>query len=238
MDPSLLSRGNEAVGNAGGAAALEITLTGPELEVLAGGTAAIAGSIDAEKNGTPLSAGRPFALAPGDRVRLARVTAGVRAYLCVAGGFAVPPLQWQTRRLSAQDILFRDEARAAPRVGASAAEVSADGVVRVVIGPQEDRFGSRGIADFLSRPWRVSASSDRRGVRLEGEPLHHEGSAEIEPEGTALGAIQVPADGQPIVLGPDRPVTGGYAKIGTVVTADWPLVAQAGPAALLCFRAV
>jgi allophanate hydrolase subunit 2 len=109
--------------------------------------------------------------------------------------------------------------------------------VRVLLGPQEDRFGSAGIAAFLSQPWRVSASSDRRGVRLEGDPIRHEGSAEIAPEGTAPGAIQVPADGRPIVLGPDGPVTGGYAKIATVVAADWPLVAQAGPGGLLRFRA-
>ncbi|MGH9398739.1 MAG: 5-oxoprolinase subunit PxpB [Thermoanaerobaculia bacterium] len=237
MDPSALARGNEVVGNAAGAAALEITLAGPQLEVLADGLAAIAGSIEAEQDGTPISAGRPFELARGDRLRLARVTAGVRAYLCVAGGFAIPPRQWQTRRLAAQDVLCREETPAILPAGGSAGEVSADGVVRVVLGPQEDRFGERGIAGFFSRPWRVSASSDRRGVRLEGEPLRHEGSAEIAPEGTALGAIQVPPDGQPIVLGPDRPVTGGYAKIATVVAADWPLIAQAGPAAIVRFRA-
>ncbi len=108
--------------------------------------------------------------------------------------------------------------------------------MRVVLGPQEDRFGEAGIAAFFSQSWRVSASSDRRGVRLEGEPIRHAGSAEIAPEGTAPGAIQVPADGRPIVLGPDRPVTGGYAKIATVEAADWPLVAQAGPGSLLRFR--
>ena len=237
MDPFALARGNEAVGNAAGAAALEITLAGPQLEVLADGRAAIAGVIEAEKNGTPLSAGRPFELARGDRLRLARVTAGVRAYLCVAGGFAIEPLQWQTRRLAAQDVLYRDESRAIQPASGSTGEASAEGVVRVVLGPQEDRFGQRGVAGLFSRPWRVSASSDRRGVRLEGEPLRHEGSAEIEPEGTAPGAIQVPLDGQPIVLGPDRPVTGGYAKIATVVAADWPLIAQAGPTAVVRFRA-
>jgi allophanate hydrolase subunit 2 len=114
-------------------------------------------------------------------------------------------------------------------------------MVRIVLGPQEDRFGEKGIATLLQSEYRVSASSDRRGVRLEGPPLEHLGGpagAEIPPEGTALGAIQVPADGRPIVLGPDRPITGGYAKIGTVISADFSLVAQAKPLSILRFQAV
>jgi allophanate hydrolase subunit 2 len=114
-------------------------------------------------------------------------------------------------------------------------------LVRIVLGPQEDRFGEKGIATLLQSEYRVSPSSDRRGVRLEGPPLEHRGGpagAEIPPEGTALGAIQVPADGLPIILGPDRPITGGYAKIGTVIGADFPLVAQAKPVSILRFQAV
>jgi allophanate hydrolase subunit 2 len=114
-------------------------------------------------------------------------------------------------------------------------------VVRIVLGPQEDRFGEKGIATLLQSEYRVSPSSDRRGVRLEGPPLEHRdgpAGAEIPPEGTALGAIQVPADGRPIVLGPDRPVTGGYSKIGTVISADFSLVAQAKPLSILRFQAV
>jgi allophanate hydrolase subunit 2 len=72
---------------------------------------------------------------------------------------------------------------------------------------------------------------------LEGAPLAPLGSSEIPPEGTPLGAIQIPAGGQPIVLGPDRPVTGGYARIGTIIAADWPLVAQALPGRTIRFAA-
>jgi allophanate hydrolase subunit 2 len=82
---------------------------------------------------------------------------------------------------------------------------------------------------FLSAEYRVSHRSDRRGVRLEGPALQHTDSPDIAPEGTAPGAIQVPGDGLPIILGPDRPVTGGYAKIATVIGADLPLIAQARP---------
>lgn len=237
MDLAALASGNALVENPSGAAALELTLAGPELEVLFDCRAAVSGApIEIAVNGSAVRPERPFDLRRGDRLLLSRAASGVRAYLCVAGGLAVPKTQWQTVRLSKGDMVFRAvagwPAAHLPPVGPR----SSDGVVRVVLGPQEDRFGPAGLHTFLSQSWRVSASSDRRGVRLEGDPIRHDGSAEIASEGTAPGAIQVPADGRPIVLGPDRPVTGGYAKIATVLAADWPLVAQAGPGTLLRFR--
>ena len=238
MDPEALAAGNDLVGNASGAVALEMTLAGPELEVLADCRAAFAGAaMAAEWNAVAVDFARPFDLRRGDRLRVTTARSGVRAYLCVAGGLAIPPAQWLTRRLAKDDVLHRADARSSSLAGTTSRSACADGIVRVVLGPQEDRFDERGIAAFLRQAWRVSASSDRRGVRLEGEPLSHAGSAEIAPEGTALGSIQVPPDGQAIVLGPDRPVTGGYAKIATVMAADWPLVAQASPGTTLRFRA-
>jgi KipI family sensor histidine kinase inhibitor len=238
MDPAALAAGNDLVGNASGAVALEMTLAGPQLEVLADCRAAFAGAaMAAELNGAAVGFARPFDLRRGDRLRVTRATSGVRAYLCVAGGLLIPQAQWLTRQLAKDDVLHRAQAPSSSLAGTTSGSASADGIVRVVLGPQEDRFDERGMAAFLGQAWRVSASSDRRGVRLEGEPIRHVGSAEIAPEGTALGSIQVPPDGQPIVLGPDRPVTGGYAKIATVVAADWPLVAQGSPGAVLRFRA-
>jgi antagonist of KipI len=75
-------------------------------------------------------------------------------------------------------------------------------------------------------------------VRLEGSRLHAERASEIPPEATALGTVQVPADGHPILLGPDRPVTGGYAKLGTLIAADWTRLAQAAPGRPVRFAAV
>jgi KipI family sensor histidine kinase inhibitor len=236
MDLTLLAEGNALVENAPGAAALEITLQGPELLALAECRAAAAGDLEIEVNGSPWLPGRPFQMARGDRLRLARVRRGVRAYLCVAGGLAFAMTDWQTRRLEKEDTVHRAASREARVLLPPPARGRADGVVRVRPGPQEERFTEKSFAAFFASPWRVSASSDRRGVRLEGGPLKHAGSAEVAPEGTAPGAIQVPPDGQPIVLGPDRPVTGGYAKIATVVAEDWPLMAQAPPGASLRFR--
>jgi allophanate hydrolase subunit 2 len=107
-----------------------------------------------------------------------------------------------------------------------------------VLDPREGLFSKESVAAFLSSSFRVSASSDRRGLRLDGPAISLSRAPDIPPEGTPLGAIQVPRDGTPIVLGPDRPVTGGYARIATVVRADFPLLAQRPPGAAVRFVAV
>jgi allophanate hydrolase subunit 2 len=107
----------------------------------------------------------------------------------------------------------------------------------VLPGPQAGFFPGGAAESLFSGTYRVSPASDRRGIRLDGPPLELRRPSDIPPEGTALGAIQVPASGLPIVLGPDRPVTGGYAKIGTVSASDWPLLAQATPGTAVRFRA-
>jgi antagonist of KipI len=91
---------------------------------------------------------------------------------------------------------------------------------------------------LLSSIYRVSSRSNRMGLRLEGPPIEHAACADLLPEGLAPGAIQVPADGQPILLGADRPTTGGYTKIATVISADLGRAAQAKPGDRLRFRVV
>jgi allophanate hydrolase subunit 2 len=146
-------------------------------------------------------------------------------------------------RLAAGDVLTRSVAEPVVKSVrlARSPDLSADPVVRIVLGSQVERFAPRGVSLLLESSYRVSSESDRRGVRLEGPALEANaslGGAEVPSEGTALGAIQVPAGGQPIVLGPDRPITGGYAKIGTVISADFPILAQARPGSTVRFRAV
>ena len=110
--------------------------------------------------------------------------------------------------------------------------------LRILPGPHGDYFDAAAGPRFLSTAWRVSPVSDRRGLRLEGEPLEHAREAEVPPQGTVAGTIQVPGDGRPIVLGPDGPVTGGYPQIATVIEADLPLLGQAVPGDVLRFRIV
>ena len=244
MDEVALADGNALLGNPREASALEFAVSGPELEALEDVIVAISGApCDAALDGRPIPGGASARLRRGQRLALGAVRRGVRSYLCVAGGLEAPGALDIPGRIAAGAVLFRS-ARAVPggstdaRPAEGGSEIGADPVVRIVLGPQEDWFADEGVAALLNSPFRVSSTSDRRGIRLEGPGIAFRNGSEIPPEGTALGAIQVPGDGQPIVLGPDRPVTGGYPKIGTVISRDFRLVAQARPGAFVRFRAV
>ena len=111
------------------------------------------------------------------------------------------------------------------------------GPIRVVLGPQDDEFGD-GIDLFLNSDWKVSATSDRMGYRLEGAVIKHLHGHNIVSDGTVNGSIQVPGNGQPIVLMPDRGTTGGYPKIATVISADFGRFAQTPAGTSFRFKAI
>ena len=102
----------------------------------------------------------------------------------------------------------------------------ADAPIRVVLGPQDDEFGDDAKKLFLDSEWKISATSDRMGYRLEGPVIKHLHGHNIVSDGTVNGSIQVPGNGAPIVLMPDRGTSGGYPKIATVISADLGRFAQ------------
>jgi allophanate hydrolase subunit 2 len=110
--------------------------------------------------------------------------------------------------------------------------------LRVILGPQEDRFSQKGMETFLSSEYRVSPQSDRMGYRLRGPAIEHSQGADIISEPIARGAIQVPGDGLPILLLWDAQVSGGYTKIANVISADLDRLAQVMPGESLRFQAV
>jgi allophanate hydrolase subunit 2 len=110
--------------------------------------------------------------------------------------------------------------------------------IRVVLGPQADRFTAEGIAAFLAGPYEMLPQSDRMGARLKGPRIAHARGHDIISDGIALGSIQVPGDGQPIVLLVDRQSTGGYTKIATVGSFDIGRIGQVKPGQRVRFRAV
>ena len=248
MDESALAQGNALLGNPPDAAAVEMTLLGPELEALSSFFVCVSGAAMAlERNGVTAFASAPLRVEAGDRLRFGPSREAMRAYLCVEGGLRAPGRLALTKRLEPGEILMvppgaARDARAAARAPESSnpsAKGAAELLLRVVLDPRRERFFERrAIETFLSQSFRVSSTSDRRGIRLEGPPLAAAGSSEMPPEGTARGTIQVPLDGQPILLGPDRPITGGYARVGAVIAADWPLAAQAPPGRAVRFAAV
>jgi antagonist of KipI len=240
---------NLLAGDWEGEAALEITLAGPLLIFESDSIVAIAGApIDAELDGRPVEHETAFQVPAGSTLRVGRARDGIRTYLAVRGGFAVPQVLLSTstlvsagfggllgRPLAANDYLRVGPAAQRPLRRLTRELVQHDGVVRAVPGPQDDAFTRRGRDAFFSQSFTVSPRSDRAGVRLDGEPLELARPADLDPEGVVTGAVQVPGDGKPIVLGPDRPVTGGYVKIATVITADLPKIAQARPGDTLRF---
>jgi KipI family sensor histidine kinase inhibitor len=248
VDGMALAAANRAVGNRADAAALECTVAGPLVEFLAPVHFAVAGADlgavleRADLGDWPLPRGASVLARPGNRLRFAGRRDGCRAYVAFRGGIDVPPVLGSRstdlasgfggldgRALRADDRIGLLPASGSASVRSQAVPQAGSVRVRVVLGPQEHHFAADTVARFLADAWRVAATSDRIGLRLEGEPLRHHGAAEILSDGMVPGSIQVPPDGRPIVMLADGPTTGGYPKIATVLTSDLPLLAQLVP---------
>src|SRR3546814_7474163 len=101
--------------------------------------------------------------------------------------------------------------------------------LRAMRGAHTSLFKEKSITDFFSSEYRISPQSERMGYRLQGNTLELKSSVQLLSEATSFGSVQVPPDGQPIVLMADRQTTGGYAKIAKIVTVDLPLLAKSMP---------
>lgn len=247
---------NLLVGNAEGEAALECTLVGPRLRFLGPTAVAVCGGDLAPRlNGEMLPLCRCVEVRAGDELSFGPCRSGCRAYVAFAGGLDAMPVMGsrstytraafggvEGRPLRAGDRLgFRLPyvRPAAPEERSAEPEAyPAEALLRVVLGPQQDRFSPEGIETFLSSPYAVTAEWDRMGCRLCGPAIRHRTDANILSDGIPPGAVQVPDSGQPIVMLADRQTLGGYAKIAAVISADLPLAAQAKAGDVLRFRAV
>ena len=252
FDQLSLRAANLLVGNDEDAAGLEFTMNGPELLFDEPHECALTGArFDALLGAEPVETGRSFRVPAGATLTIGGTRDGVRGYIAVSGGIDVDPVLGSRSTLVSAGfggldgralvagvvIPIGTGPERGPRVLRDGGLPSARAglVLRAIPGPQEETFTDEAMARFYSEEYRVSPRADRAGVRLDGPPLALTGDADIDPEGVVTGAVQVPADGLPIVLGPDRPATGGYAKIATVIAADVPLLAQARPGATLRF---
>jgi biotin-dependent carboxylase-like uncharacterized protein len=205
-------------------------------------------------NGAEMPRWAAFEVEAGDVLRLGPARAGVRAYIAVSGGIDTPPVLG-SRSTYVRGALGGFEGRAlrkgdslslgVPSGGAPAAvrahvipDYTAEPTVRVILGPQDDRFSRRGIAALFDAPYEMTRQSDRMGARLRGAPIEHTRGHDIISDGVPMGGIQVVGDGQPIVLLADRQSTGGYTKIGAVCSFDVGRVCQVRPGQRLRFRRV
>jgi antagonist of KipI len=179
----------------------------------------------------------------GERLSFGKRIRGARAYVAISGGIDTPViLGSRSTHLPSEmgrALKAGDELPLGPRVGPpegghhvrSTRVDLPDGraTLRVLPGPQQDRFTRNALDALQSSPYRIGADSNRMGYRLSGPRLEHAGSADIISDATPLGSLQVPASGQPILLMADRQTTGGYAKIATVISADIRLAGQLAP---------
>jgi KipI family sensor histidine kinase inhibitor len=262
MDREAAQVANWLVGNAGGAPVLEAVLTGPELRFTREALIAVTGGDVAGLPGW-----RPIRVRPGDVLDLRRIETGARLCVAVAGGWDVPAVLggrgthlragfggFCGRALRAGDELGTGPVSLAAEAWLSDPEspvvagwfitprwrppYSAAPRARIVRGPQAHGFCGEAWRRFLGEAYEVQGQSDRMGLRLAGPTLALGQPHEMPSESVAFGSVQVPPDGQPIVLLADRQTLGGYPKIANVVTVDLPLLAQLKPGDTVRFQEV
>jgi len=244
-DPIAMRIGNRLVGNAPGAAVLEMTLLGGTFVFEAESLVALAGSdFGATLDGEPVDLWHTCPVRAGQTLKAGPTRSGARCYLCVHGGILVPLFLgsasthilsglggFEGRALRKGDLLRIGAIDGAYQpVGVKLdvpAKFASRKVLRVTASTQWDWFQKPEV--LLAGPYRVTEESNRMGLRLEGAPLQAIGRGHMITEGVALGAIQIPAEGRPIILFVEQQTTGGYPKVANIISADLPSVGQLRP---------
>ncbi|MFT6915524.1 MAG: biotin-dependent carboxylase-like uncharacterized protein [Motiliproteus sp.] len=254
LDPLAFNWANRLCGNPLGATALEISIGGLVLEAQIETRLCLTGATILLKiNGEVRDSWRSLPILPGDKIELGYATAGCRAYLAVAGGFEIPLSFGSSATVTREVLGGLDGGKLKPGDHLPAAAASHSGCLvlperyrpeytkqarlRVIPGYQQHAFSRYQQRLFFGSDYRVSDRSDRMGFRLEGPEIKPSISG-ILSEGICLGAIQVPADGQPIVLMNDRQTIGGYPKIGSVLSLDTAALAQLLPGGSVSFEPI
>jgi antagonist of KipI len=254
MDPFSHRLANALVANTREAATLEITLIGPDLEFEGDCLVAIAGAeFTVTVDGAAVPHAQAVTIPSGARMHFGARTRGTRAYLAVSEGVDVPLVlgsrsthvssgmggcEGRPLRKGDRLPLAASTHRSAPlRRSVHGRDTLIDpAIVRVVSGPDVDRFGSDAYDALQSGPYTLDADSDRMGFRLHGPALRHLRGADIISDVTPTGSLQVPGSGQPILLMADRQTTGGYPRIATVIAADLGIAGQRAPGDAVSFR--
>lgn len=257
MDRRSLTIANRLIGNRDHDAALEITLKGPDLLFEQDTVIALTGAdLTPSVNGTPIPLWTSLLVRDGSRLSFGARRAGGRCYLAVAGGIDVPVilgsrathLSSRTGGLKGRALIAGDRLTGDIPTGPRPAVIGrtcpqqlrpayADlAKLRILPGPRHESFLPEAL-DLLTRtPYRLRSESDRIGYRLEGATIPLARAGEHLSEGTAMGALQVPPDGQPILLMADRQTTGGYPQCAVVISADLHLAGQLLPGDTIRFQ--
>ena len=246
---------NLLVGNELGEAVLEVTVLGPVFSILEDGVIAITGAdLSAQLNDSPLPLWGSVPVEKGDKLSFKGPKKGCRAYVAIGGGIDVPMVMGSRstyvaakmggidgRPLVAGDRIPKGKTYGTPDKHLPQEFIPAytnHPTIRVILGPQDDYF-SEGIDILLNSEFRVTSKADRMGYRLEGPVVFQKEGVEksIISEPSVPGGIQIPPDGQPIILLLEQTI-GGYAKAATVVSGDIGLIGQTKPGDRIQFRAI
>lgn len=257
MDVFSLELANMLVGNDPGAACIEATVYGPEMLLTGDTIVAVTGAdMGLTVNGKSAAMNRAISIRKGDRLAFNGLRYGCRSYIAFAGGIDVPMVMGsrstylraatgghEGRALRAGDELplgmTGNNGRIRDIPEGLIPGYSHSQTIRITTGPEAHFFNISGIRNFLATEYMVTAQSDRMGYRLSGEPVtRREGKGDIISAGISQGTIQVPGDGQPIILMADRQTSGGYARIACVTSVDLTLVAQLIPGDTLRFKEI
>lgn len=252
MDRLALAAANTLVGNEAFAAVVEIGPFGAAFTARGGAIRiGLAGaSRNADISGRAVAFDSSATLGDGETLNLGFARGGSFSYLAIEHGIAGEPM-FGSLAVNARAGLGSpykrplqngDELPAQAASGAAERRIElpapSDAPIRIVFGPQDDEFADESKKLFLDSEWKISATSDRMGYRLEGPVIKHLHGHNIVSDGTVNGSIQVPGNGQPIVLMPDRGTSGGYPKIATVISADFGRFAQISAGRPFRFKAV
>jgi len=259
ISPTLLRLANALVSNAEYEAGLEIRLMGPTFEVLCDslriavvGTSTPVEIIDGDITFQP--ANQSIKLKKGQIVKIGNVSDSGTTYLAIEGGFDLPKIYdsmstyvragiggYKGRALLAGDVVSLRTHSAADHGELKLNDtwfLDENGPLRVILGPQDDYFLSSSVETFLASKYSVTTEADRMGIRLDGPKLQHSKGYNIVSDGIVTGAIQVPGTGQPIMLLADHQTTGGYPKLGTVISADISRLGLLCPGAEITFQQI
>ena len=257
MDLDSFSIANALVGNSLNEGVLEFAYQGPLLKLIKGRTKiAMTGNvlfqiIKSNEEKLMGECNRTYILEEGDQIDILATKQSAYGYMALEGGFDVKPFCKSVSILSraqigpneGKKIKINDKinirTNSQNKKNFSTKVINNNqNLIRVLKGPQFDYFSKESQKDFFSKEYKISNLTDRMGMRLEGTIMKNVVSANIRSEGITKGAIQVPADGQPIILLTDYPTIGGYPKIANVTSVDYNLLIQKTPGAKIFFKLI
>ncbi|MCD6503099.1 MAG: biotin-dependent carboxyltransferase family protein [Euryarchaeota archaeon] len=243
---------NMLVGNDENSALIEFYMKGPKLKFHSNAYFAIAGDVRAKLNGRDIHPWKRYKASSGDVLEIGTISSGSYGYIAFSGGINTEPILGSRStylranigdKLKSGDRIPLGSHYNLPRLDyiprSLVPKYSNSVEARIILGPDDDHFTENGIKTFFSSEYTVTPESDRMGYRLKGPKIEHsKRGPDIITDVVPLGTVQVPGNGQPIIMLADRQTTGGYARIGVVITADIPKVAQLRPGGKIRFKEV